>query len=111
MREHIPLWSYLLDGIGAFGLLVGGYIASKSVYARQNAKDAALLIDTQRKRIDSLLEDLKELKQDRDSLHAQFNNMQGQLESYKELRTVDPEIITKLLSTQNEILKVLKARK
>jgi hypothetical protein len=110
VMNDVPTWTYILDALGAFGLVVGGYVASKSVYSRENSKDAALLIDTQRKRIDSLLEELKDIRRDRDGLHAQMNEIQGQLAVYKDLQLVKPDLITQLGETQNAILKILEKK-
>jgi Tfp pilus assembly protein PilN len=106
--EHVPAITYILDAIGVFGVVVGGYVAARSTYSRENSKDAALLIDTQRKRIDSLLEELQILKKDRDSLHAQMNEVQGQLNAYKELQLIKPGTLDKLMTAQTEILAALK---
>lgn len=110
MASSLSGWTYILDALGAFGLLVGGYVASKSVYSRQNAKDAALLIDTQRKRIDSVLEELKEIRKDRNDLHAQLNRAEGKLESFRELQLVPATAVKQLMETQTAILEELRKR-
>lgn len=105
--SKIPTITYVLDGIGIFGALVGGAVAARSKYATENSKDAAALIDTQRKRIDSLLGELKTLKTDRDSILAQMNDIQGQLKAYKELQLIQPDTVEKFIDTQQSILKAI----
>lgn len=107
---HGYVVTYTLDALGAFGIIIGGYVASRSVYARENSKDAALLIDTQRKRIDLLVDELSAEKVERKKLHDQVHHMAGELKAYKKLSYIEPDVIAKLSSTMDAILVLLKEK-
>lgn len=104
----IPTWTYLLDALGAFGIIVGGYVSTKSTYVKETSRDAALLIDTQRKRIDTLEEIVTRLDSENKDLTKKSHNMQGELSAYRKLNYIEPEVITKLTSTLDSILIILK---
>lgn len=100
--------AFIFNGIWTTALLFGTYLASKSVYSRQNAKESAALIATLTQRTELLETDNEKLKED-------MNKTIGELSSYRKMKTIDPEIIIKLTSTMesvantsSEILKALK---
>ena len=105
--SKIPTLSYILDGLGAFGIMVGGYISTKSVYASQNSKQAAILIDTQAKRIDNLVEQVTALTKEVHKYRGDNDKMMGELRAYKKMSLVSPEIITKLTTTLDAVLQAL----
>ncbi len=104
---NIPTITYVLDGIGLFGALVGGAVAARSKYAETTSKQAALLIDTQTKRIDSLEDTIKSLTKELHSYREDNSKMMGELTAYKKMALVSPEIISKLTSTLDNILATL----
>src|SRR4051812_21708369 len=103
-HSNIPAITYILDALGVFGVIVGGYVASRSVYSKENSRDASQLIDTQRKRIDSLVETVGELMSANKELTGTVNKLSGELKAYKQMSLVSPEIITKLSGTLDSIL-------
>lgn len=103
----IPTWTYILDALGIFGVVVGGYVASKSVYSKENTKDAAILIDTQRKRIDILVDTVTQLETARKNDRTAMDKLSGELKAYKNLALVSPDIISKLTTTLDAILTTL----
>lgn len=105
--SHISTITYALDAVGAFGLLAGGYLATKSKYSQDKSKDAVILIGLQEKRIKILEDTNQELQGRVGELTASINKMSGELTSYRKLKTIDPEIVVKLTSTLDSILQVL----
>jgi threonine synthase len=106
-HSSIPLFTYVLDAMGIFGVIVGGYVASRSVYSKENSRDASQLIDTQRKRIDSLVETVAELTTGNKELTGTVNKLSGELKAYKQMSLVSPDIIVKLSTTLDSILEAL----
>jgi hypothetical protein len=107
MHANIPVITYMLDALGVFGVIVGSYVASRSTYAKETSRDASQLIDTQRKRIDSLVETVGELMTANKELTGTVNKLSGELKAYKQMSLVSPEIITKLSTTLDSILTAL----
>ena len=104
---NIPTITYVLDTMGVTGAIVGGYVASRSRYSQDKSKDAVILIGLQEKRIKILEDTNKELENKLSLLNDSINQMNGELASYRKLKTVDPSILINLTSTLNALLETL----
>lgn len=104
MNETLALF---LDILGVISLLTGGVIIMRSKYLSENTKDAAILIDTQRKRIDELVERAERSENDRDKLREELHKQAGELEAYKRLNYIEPEVVNKLITALDSILYAL----
>lgn len=104
---NIPTISYALDAIGVFGVIIGGYLGTRSRFSQEKSKDAVILIGLQEKRIKILEDTNKELETKLGLLNDSINQMNGELTSYRKLKTVDPSILINLTSTLNALLEAV----
>ena len=102
--SRIPIITYALDAVGAFGLIVGGYVATKSKYSQDKSKDAVILIGLQEKRIKILEDTNKTLNNSLNKLNDDIKTMSGELNSYRKLKTIDPSIFANMTATLNALL-------
>ena len=107
----VTAFTVFLDLLGLVGLLAGCWVIIRSKYITENTKDAAILIDTQRKRIDDLEKTVGQLTVDRDTLAKESHRQAGELDAYRRLSYIEPEVITKLTHTMDSILELLKENK
>lgn len=105
--SHLPTLTYVLDGLGGFGIIVGGYVASRSVYTKENSSEAAKLINTLTQRVNFLENEIKRVDEERKECRTDIANLGGQLEVYKKMALVSPDIIQKLTTTLDNILNTL----
>ena len=113
MFNH-PMLTLILDIFGFIGLIGGSIVVLKSKYLTESSKDAAILIDTQRKRIDALEETVvrqdKEnftLKENLKTMGEEIHRQAGELQAYRRLNYIEPEVITKLTTTLDSIMLIL----
>lgn len=118
--SYIPTISYVLDALGVTGIVVGGYVASKSVYSKENGAAATELIaNLQKLRETDKAEFMRRIKalENRHAEDERLHNenskaiadLQGQLKTYKELPLVTlADGIKEVAASNKEILAQLR---